>query len=89
MPSSAGAHNTLATEDGLSPTLSNLGGPNSPGVPQGSNDPGLVEKADLTDANFIGGNMTKKHWLIIAAVLLLLVGLWYFGVFSGGAASAA
>jgi hypothetical protein len=90
MPSAAGTHNTLAIEEGLVPTIPTLGGINSPPVPPGSNDPGLnplVSSKSLTDA--FGGSMTKKHWLIVAAVLLLLVGLWYFGVFSGGATSAA
>jgi hypothetical protein len=83
MPSSAGAHNTLATEDGLSPTVPVLGGENSPAVPPGSNDPGLNQTSVFSD---LGAKMKSHHWVwVIGAIVLILLALWYFGSQSSSA----
>lgn len=84
------AHNTLkkAIEPGLSLTGGTaVSSPANP-TPYLSNDPGL-ESNSLSGTQPKGMNM-QKHWLWIAlAIVALLAGLWYFGVFGSSTAATA
>lgn len=83
---SVGDH--LANGNVLNNTLmfatSLTGSPNNVPTEAGANDPGLEPETNGTS----GGNLMRKHWLwIVGIILLVLLGLWYYGG-SSSAASA-
>ena len=62
----------VVNDEHIQGTASLEGGQNSPPVTAGANEPGL--NSSVTE----GITTMKKHWLWILAILLAIIGIWYY-----------
>lgn len=86
-PSASSVHSTLAPMI-VEPGLSLLGSNDAPPAEPGGNDPGLNSATVFSDSSTpnTGGSMKTHHWIMIAVVIAVLLGLWYYFGSSAGAA---